>query len=177
MLPVALITAGTAGLGAATARLFASAGYRVAINYANNSERAIALLHELERASPLDTEEDRKENFVAIQADVSKRDEIVELVNKAASAMGRIDVVFSNHGWTEIRGFESLDANMVEEDWDRCYAMNVKSHLWLMHAAKPYLDASEGAFISTASLAGVRPSGSSLVSLIWTRYVVNWLAC
>ena len=42
--------------------------------------------------------------------------------------------------------------------------MNVKSHLWLLYAAKPHLEASEdgGSFITVASLAGVRPSGSSL---------------
>ncbi|KAK1781828.1 hypothetical protein QBC45DRAFT_390049 [Copromyces sp. CBS 386.78] len=40
--------------------------------------------------------------------------------------------------------------------------MNVKSHLWLMHAARPHLGQTEGVFITTASLAGVKVSGSSL---------------
>lgn len=53
---------------------------------------------------------------------------------------------------------------MHEEDWDRCFNMNVKQHLWLMHAARKHLDETEGAFITTASLAGVNHSGSSLVS-------------
>lgn len=66
---------------------------------------------------------------------------MVKLVAQTVEEMGRLDVVFSNHGWTEIRGFESLDVNMVEDDWDRCFNMNVKSHLWLMHAAKPHLEA------------------------------------
>jgi NAD(P)-dependent dehydrogenase (short-subunit alcohol dehydrogenase family) len=44
---VALITAGTAGLGAATARLFARNGIRVVVNYANNAERAENLVKEL----------------------------------------------------------------------------------------------------------------------------------
>lgn len=42
--------------------------------------------------------------------------------------------------------------------------MNVKAHLWLMHAARKHLDETEGSFITTASLAGVSHSGSSLVS-------------
>jgi len=78
--------------------------------------------------------------------------------------MGRLDVVFSNGGWTALRDFQNLDDNVNEEDWDRCFNMNVKSHLWLMHASKKWLEESEGCFITTASLAGVRPSGSSLVS-------------
>lgn len=160
--PVCLITAGSAGLGAATARLFATAGYRVAINYHSNNERAKNVVEELEKLSTLSSGKDS--NFMAIKADVSKREEITRLVDEAVSAMGRLDVVYSNHGWTEIRGLESLDVNVIEDDWDRCYNMNVKSHLWLMHAAKPHLDETEGAFITTASLAGVRASGSSLVN-------------
>jgi len=153
--PVILITAGSAGVGAAAAKLFASSGYRTIINYAHNQTRAESLLKELETLSPTS-------QSAAIKADVSNRDEVIKLVDTAISTMGRLDVVFSNHGWTEIRGFESLDANMVENDWDMCFNMNVKSHLWLLHAAKPYLEASEGAFITTSSLAGVRTSGSSL---------------
>lgn len=76
--------------------------------------------------------------------------------------MGSLDVVFSNGGWTKLRDITNLDDNMEEDDWDRCFQMNVKSHLWLMHAAKKYLDETEGCFITTASLAGVRVSGSSL---------------
>lgn len=159
--PVCLITAGSAGLGAATARLFATAGYRVAINYHSNSDRAQNIVHELQQISTLTTKKDS--NFKAIKADMSKKDEVSKLVAEAVSSMGRLDVVYSNHGWTELRGFTDLDANVVEEDWDRCFNMNVKSHLWLMHAAKPHLDETEGAFITTASLAGVRASGSSLV--------------
>lgn len=51
---------------------------------------------------------------------------------------------------------------MIDEDWDKCFLYNVKSHLWLCHAAKPHLDETEGAFLTTASIAGVKPSGSSL---------------
>lgn len=51
---------------------------------------------------------------------------------------------------------------MIDEDWDRCFLYNVKAHLWLLHAAKAELERTEGAFITTASIAGVKPSGSSL---------------
>ena len=51
---------------------------------------------------------------------------------------------------------------MVNEDWDKCFTYNVKAHLWLCHAAREQLDKNEGAFITTASLAGIKPSGSSL---------------
>lgn len=161
--PVILITAGSAGLGAAAAKLFAASGYRVVINYASNESRATELLKELEKIS---TSTEKGEKFKAIKADLGKREDIVRLVEEVTAATGRLDVVFSNGGWTEIRNFSDLDDNMVEDDWDRCFNMNVKSHLWLMHASKKWLDESEGAFITTASLAGVKPSGSSLVRFL-----------
>lgn len=159
---VALITAGSAGLGAATAKLFASSGMRVVINYASNASRAGEVVEELEKLSPIPKQEGTK-NFSSIQADLSKRDDINRLVSETTTEMGKLDVVFSNGGWTRISNFQDLDDNVVEEDWDRCFNMNVKSHLWLMHASRKWLDESAGVFITTASLAGVRPSGSSLV--------------
>ncbi|KAH8597366.1 hypothetical protein B0O99DRAFT_508276 [Bisporella sp. PMI_857] len=158
---VALITAGSAGLGAATARKFASAGIRIAINYATNSSRAEELVEELQAISPLPSNPPQK-NFTAIRADLTKHDEIKKLVENTVSEMGKLDIIFSNGGWTNIRDFSNLDDNVNEEDWDKCWTMNVKSHLWLIHAARKYLEESEGAFITTASLAGVKPSGSSV---------------
>lgn len=160
--PVVLITAGSAGLGAATARLFVERGYRVIINYSNNSERATALVKELEKLSPLDAAS-QTIIVTCLQADLSSHSDCVSLVDRSIKLMGRLDVVFSNGGWTRIVDFKNLDENMEEADWDKCYAMNVKSHLWLFHAAKQSLEESEGAFITTASTAGVKPSGSSLV--------------
>lgn len=122
--PVILITAGSAGLGAATAKVFAAAGYRVAINYANNSSRAAALIGELSQISPLSKskEDGRGEDFVSIKADLEKKGEIGHLVEEAIEAMGRIDVVFSNGGWTSMTRFGELDDNVDEEMWvsDAC---------------------------------------------------------
>ncbi|KAF6841563.1 short-chain dehydrogenase [Colletotrichum musicola] len=157
--PTALVTAGSAGLGAAAAKLFARTGYNVAVNYASNAERAESLLQELRSLSTLPVDRQR---FRAIRADLSKKEELVQLVGQAVEALGRLDVVFSNGGWTRIRNIQDLDDNVDEDDWDRCFNMNVKSHLFLMHAARPYLEEADGAFITTASLAGVKVSGSSM---------------
>ncbi len=74
-------------------------------------------------------------------------------------------------------GFTNLNDNVLEEDWDRCFNLNVKCHLFLMQAVKQHLEETEGAFITTASAAGVKPGGSSLVSpaqpqqLPWARFI------
>ncbi|KAI2468052.1 NAD(P)-binding protein [Annulohypoxylon bovei var. microspora] len=158
---VALITAGSAGLGAAASRLFAKSGFRVIVNYANNEERANKLLAELPALSTL-PRDNASENFVAIKADLGSRDDINRLIKEIIDRFGRLDVIFSNGGWTRFRGMTSIDDNAYEEDWDRTFNLNVKSHMWLMHAAKKHLDETEGAFITTASIAGVIPNGSSL---------------
>ena len=163
---VALITGGTAGLGAATARLFAKSGICIAVNYNSNTARAESLIMELHALSPLPPSD---KNFVALKADLGVRAELIKLVEETIAAMGRLDIVFSNGGWTQLRNIDDLDDNVFEEDWDRCFNMNVKSHLFLMHAAKKYLEQTEGVFISTSSLAGVKVSGSSLVSKIMIR--------
>ncbi len=158
---VALITAGSAGVGAATARLFAQSGMRVVVNYSRDTGRAEALVTELRSLRPDSAGTDG--DFCAIRADLAVRDDIARLVDEAVIAMGQLDVVFSNGGWTRIRRVHDLDDNLVEDDWDRCFNMNVKSHLWLMCAAKPHLERTEGVFITNASVAGVSVSGSSMV--------------
>ena len=153
---VALVTASSAGLGAAIARCFATADMRVVINYNASQDKATALLREIHG------DNNSSAQHTMIQADVSKREEVIRLVEESMKAMGRLDVVVSNAGWTRMRNFNDLEENVDEDDWDRCFNMNVKTHLWLMHAAKKHLEETEGSFITTASVAGVKPSGSSL---------------
>ncbi|OCL07157.1 oxidoreductase ucpA [Glonium stellatum] len=161
---VALVTAGSAGLGAAIARvLVAEAEMRVVINYSNDAERATQLINELHNLSNTSSNRSSGDTrFLAIKADVGQRSEVQRLIEQTVSAMGRLDVVVSNAGWTRVTNFMNLDEAMVDDDWDHCFSMNVKSHLHLFLAASDYLKKTEGAFVTTASVAGVKPSGSSL---------------
>ncbi|EOD48536.1 Short chain protein [Neofusicoccum parvum] len=161
---VALITAGTAGLGAQIARVFAP-DFRVVINYANNADRAQALLQELQSiplAASVPAASAGTPRFHAIQADAGDKASVQNLVAETVKTMGRLDVVVSNVGWTRITNILNFDEGVVDEDWDKCFVYNVKTHMWLAYAAKQHLDETEGAFITTASVAGVKPSGSSL---------------
>ncbi|RAH65929.1 SDR family NAD(P)-dependent oxidoreductase [Aspergillus aculeatinus CBS 121060] len=159
---VALITAGSRGVGAAVARALArDAHLRVAINYHSDHTAANALVAELTTLSPL-PQDSAAPSFIALQGDMARREEITRVVAETVRAFGRLDVVVSNAGWTRMTDFMDLDAADHEADWDRCFQVNVKSHFWLFHAARPYLDAVGGCFVATASVAGVKPSGSSL---------------
>ena len=168
---VVLVSASSAGLGAATARVLAFAGYNTIINYFSSVEKANALVEDIlkgiadsESVSD-DADDTGRQRCIAIRADMSRRKEIQRLVEDAVLTMGRLDVVISNQGWTQMRNFNELDDNMDDSDWDGCFNMNVKSHLWLFHAAQPHLQKSKGSFVGVASLAGVLPSGSSIVCL------------
>jgi NAD(P)-dependent dehydrogenase (short-subunit alcohol dehydrogenase family) len=163
---VALVTASSAGLGAAIAKSL-SPSFRVVVNYMSRPEKAAEVVKECEAISSLTSKPDSSStspHFHTIQADVSERAEIQRLVKETIEKMGRLDVVVSNAGWTRLTTFTNLDEQLVEEDWDKCFNVNVKSHLWLLAATKPYLEANEdgGSFITIASMAGVRPGGSSL---------------
>lgn len=159
---VALVTASSAGLGAACVKALAR-DFRVVVNYYSRPEKADTVLKEAEAIKPSYTTSDGP-RFIKIQADMSQRSEIQRLVKETVDTMGRLDVVVSNQGWTRVTDFFDIDDQVNEDDWDRTFNLNVKSHLWLFYAAKPYLEASEGggSFVTVASLAGVRPSGSSL---------------
>jgi NAD(P)-dependent dehydrogenase (short-subunit alcohol dehydrogenase family) len=163
---VALVTASSAGLGAAIAKSL-SPSFRVVVNYLSRPEKAADVVKECEALASLSTQPDPatlSPRFHTIQADVSSRSEIQRLVQETVDTMGRLDVVVSNAGWTRLTTFANFEEQLVEEDWDRCFNTNVKSHLWVLAAAKPYLEASEdgGSFITVASMAGVKPGGSSL---------------
>jgi NAD(P)-dependent dehydrogenase (short-subunit alcohol dehydrogenase family) len=93
---------------------------------------------------------------------VSSKPAVQNLVADTIKTMGRLDVVVSNAGWTRITNFLDIEEGINDDDWDKCFVMNVKTHLWLAYASKDALSATEGTFISTASVAGVKPSGSSL---------------
>jgi NAD(P)-dependent dehydrogenase (short-subunit alcohol dehydrogenase family) len=161
------VTASSAGLGAATVKALAPQ-FRVVVNYHSRAEKAEQVIKEALSIPSSGNVMHDEPRFHAIKADCSQRSEIQRLVKETVDTMGRLDVVVSNAGWTRLTDFNDLDQQVEEDDWDMCWNVNVKCHMWLLYAAKPYLEKSlktdgvGGAFVTVASLSGVRPSGSSL---------------
>ena len=88
-------------------------------------------------------------------ADVTKSAEIKALVAAAVERYGKLDGVVNNAGWTH-RNQSALDVS--EDDFDKCYAINVKSiYLSTIHAVPVFKAQGGGSFINIASTAGVRP--------------------
>jgi len=86
---------------------------------------------------------------------MTRSDDVKTLVAAAVKANGRLDVMVNNAGWTH-KNQPALD--VPEDEFDRCYAVNVKSiYLSTVHAVPEFRRIGGGAFINIASTAGVRP--------------------
>lgn len=151
----ALITGGSAGLGAAVAHQLAAEGVNIAINYANSEQRAQLLVDELKSTYNVQS--------IAIKGDVFDIDNIHKLVDETVEKLGGLDIIISNAGWTKMVPFENID-ELDESLWDGTFTANVKAHFFLFKAAKPIFDQNEegGVFIASASVAGRMVYGSSI---------------
>ncbi|KAJ5309197.1 hypothetical protein N7508_004576 [Penicillium antarcticum] len=150
-----LVTGGSRGLGALTAEKFAAEGSNVAINYMSNKEAADTL------AADIASKHNVK--AVVVQGDAGVQADCFNVVKTTAEKLGGLDIVISNAGWTKMTNFGDLDA-MDEDDWDKCWSVNVKSNFHLFKAALPFFNANAegGSFLITSSIAGVSATGSSL---------------
>ncbi|MDX1433955.1 MAG: SDR family oxidoreductase [Gammaproteobacteria bacterium] len=150
-----LVTGASSGIGLTAAGTFARNGARVAMNHLPDDPRG-----------PQAVEMMRDEGYDAFSApgDVSKPGDAEHMVEHAAAAMGRLDILINNAGTAntvEPIPFEDLDA-MTEEFWQRILATNLIGPFRCTHAAAPYLKAARGAVVSTASIAGLGVRGSSI---------------
>jgi NAD(P)-dependent dehydrogenase (short-subunit alcohol dehydrogenase family) len=113
---VTIITGGSRGIGAATARLCAAAGHAVCVNYRDNEAAAQAVVAEVEKAGA---------KAIAVQADTSVEADVVRLFESAESELGPITGLVNNAGVHGLRGrVEALSA----DDISHVLAVNVTGY-------------------------------------------------
>ena len=142
---VAIVTGGGSGFGEGIGKRFAQEGAKVIVNdlKAEGGERVAG---EIARAGG-------QAKFV--KGDVSKDADWAALVKATLDAYGKLDIVVNNAGTTH-RNQPIL--NVTEEQFDRVYAVNVKSLFWSVRNCVPvFRKQGGGVFITIASTAGVRP--------------------
>lgn len=110
---VALVTGGSRGIGAATAKRLASQGAAVAITYASNNASADEVVQHILNAGG---------NAIAIKANSAKADEIRQAVAETVKQLGALDILVNNAGVATMAAIDDF----AEADFDQLIAVNVK---------------------------------------------------
>jgi NADP-dependent 3-hydroxy acid dehydrogenase YdfG len=147
--PVLLITGASSGIGAATARLAAQAGYRLVLA-ARSEDTLQGLAREL----------GGDERAIAVRCDVTDWGDQQSLVRCALDAYGRIDVAFANAGSGGPRGFEKHEPDEMRT----MVLTNVLGAAYTIKATMPHLRETRGHLVLTSSVAGRRALPGSLYS-------------
>jgi NADP-dependent 3-hydroxy acid dehydrogenase YdfG len=145
--PVFLITGASSGIGAATARAAAEAGYRL-----------VLAARRVERLEELAAELGGPERALAVACDVTEWEEQEAMVRAALEAYGRLDVVLGNAGFGAPRGF----LESTPEHWKSMVLTNVYGVALTIRATLPALKESQGHLLLTSSVAGRRALPGSL---------------
>jgi NADP-dependent 3-hydroxy acid dehydrogenase YdfG len=157
--PVFLITGASSGIGAATARAAAAAGYRLVLG-ARSEEKLRVLAEEL--GGP--------ERAIAVRCDVKEWADNEAIMARALEVFGRIDVAFANAGFGAKRGW----LEETPEFWRDMVLTNVLGAAYTARAAIPPLKESRGHLLLTSSVAGRRALPGSFYSA--TKHAVTAMA-
>ncbi len=157
---VVVITGAGSGIGAATAVLFAEHGAKVIVSDLN-MEKAQGVVDGIKNAGG---------TSLAVQANVTKFEEVEALVYKTVNEYGQLDVMVNNAG---IGGKnQKKAAEHTHEDWHNVIAVNQTGVFYCMQVAlKQMMKQGHGNIVNVASLAGLKPSGYNL-SYSASKYAV-----
>jgi NADP-dependent 3-hydroxy acid dehydrogenase YdfG len=153
---VFLITGASSGIGAATARHAAQAGYRL-----------VLAARSADKLQSLATELGGPERALAIICDVTSWEDQQRMVQSALDAFGQIDVTFANAGFGGPRGF----LKDTPEHWREMVLTNVYGAALTLRATIPALTDSRGHLLLTSSVAGRRALPGSMYSA--TKHAVT----
>lgn len=139
---VALITGSTRGIGLAIAKLFASEGASVVLNYCQREDTARSAHAEIEKSGA---------RVYVIKANIADSVQAAQLVSKAIAAFGRIDILVNNAGITRDSTLRKLDT----ESWQQVIDVNLSG---MYHVTRPLVghmqEHKSGAIINMASIVG-----------------------
>ena len=139
---IALISGGSRGIGAACVRAFAQDGYAVVFLYNRSAGKAEALVQALRSEG---------RDVTAYPCDVSDPQQVAATVADILRTFRRIDVLVNCAGIAHI----GLFTDMTEDEWDRLFAVNVRSAFSLTKAVLPgMISARKGSIVNVSSMWG-----------------------
>ena len=134
---VVLITGGSRGIGAATARRFAAGGCKVVINYHRSQAQAEALAAEI--------------GGWAVQADVADPVQVGRMVDNVLDKFCQLDILVCNAGIAQ----QKLFGELTNEDWKKIFTVNVEGVFYTIRAALPHmLHRKAGRIVTVSSMWG-----------------------
>jgi 3-oxoacyl-[acyl-carrier protein] reductase len=149
---IAVVTGASKGIGAAIAEHLAAEGAGVVVNYASSKTGADAVVQRI-------TKKDGK--AVAVQADVSKLEDIQRLFAETKKAFGKLDILVNNAGIYE---FSPLDA-ITTEHFHKQFNLNVLGLLLTTQEAVKHFGPAGGSIINISSVAAtLAPPNTSVYS-------------
>jgi 3-oxoacyl-[acyl-carrier protein] reductase len=145
---VALVTGASSGIGAATARLLGSRGWRVAVNYSKSKAEAEKVAKDCGEA-------------IAVRGDVSEDADCRRIAAETLAKWGRIDALVNNAGTTKAVKHADLDG-LQAADFERVFRVNVIGPFQMVRACMSALRESRGAIVNVSSVAALLGTGSSV---------------
>ncbi|WP_455281252.1 SDR family NAD(P)-dependent oxidoreductase [[Eubacterium] cellulosolvens] len=154
---VALVTGAARGIGKAISKLYVKEGAKIVINYNRSEKEASALAEELEKIS---------KDILVVKADVSKVNEVKEMVQKTVERFGQIHILVNNAGILVPEVF----VESKEDIWDQTIDINLKgAYLCAREVAPLMLKQEKGKIINISSICGL----SEKSALKNTAYVAS----
>jgi pteridine reductase len=142
---VVLLTGAARRIGAAMARAFHAEGAAVVVHYRGSRQEADALVAELEAT--------RSGSAVVVRGDLLDTTGLAGMVNRAAEAFGRLDVLVNNASTF----YPTPVGQITEGAWDDLMGTNLKAPLFLSQAAAPWLKQARGLIINMVDIHARRP--------------------
>lgn len=163
----ALVTGASSddGIGAECAKILASRGCNVLVNYATNKAGGEKVATHC-RGLGIDA--------IAVQGDVSKDEDCVRLVKTAVDRWGHLDVLINNAAVTRPiphRRMDLLDA----AEFQRIYGVNLIGNYQMCRAAAPHLKATGDAAVVNISSVGATRAGGSSMAYVASKGALNTL--
>ena len=149
---IALVTGASKGIGAAIAESMAAEGAAVVVNYASSKAGAEAVVNRITTSGG---------KAVAVQADVSKPEEVQRLVAEAKKGFGKLDILVNNAGIYEFVPLESI----TPEHFHKQFNLNVLGLLLLTQEAVKHFGPEGGSIVNISSVAAnLAPPTASVYS-------------
>lgn len=140
---VVVITGGAGGIGANIVKELAKNGYKVILNYNTSEKKAQEIKEELEK---------QKIKIDIYKADITKRNEVNQLIEYVINKYGKIDVLINNAAISQIKLFTEI----TEEDWNKMLLTNLTSAFYTtQETVKHMINKKQGCIINISSIWGV----------------------